>query len=93
MCEHRILIGNRRRCQEAARRAAEKAETPAETRARLEREAAVARNAISAAVKEALHGTTRPRHGGAPAAAPLRTVGMLGAMLAADSDDSGSEIE
>jgi len=69
------------KAQEAARKAAEKAETPAETRARLEREALAARNAVSAAVKEALHSSQRK-------AATTRVAGGMFDQMLAGSDGS-----
>ncbi len=78
------------KAQQATKAAAQRAETPAQTRARLQQESVAARNAVSDAVKEALNSNKRQKTG-AEVAGPRG--GMFGALLGggSGSDESGSE--
>ena len=81
-----LMMAAETKAKEAMRQATLKAETPAETRARLEREAAASRHAVAASVNEAL----QQRKSVAAGARPARG-GMMTALLSFSGDDSASE--
>ena len=81
-----LMMAAETKAKEAMRQATLKAETTAETRARLEREAAASRHAVAASVNEAL----QQRKSVAAGARPARG-GMMTALLSFSGDDSASE--
>jgi cyclophilin family peptidyl-prolyl cis-trans isomerase len=81
-----LMMAAETKAQEAMRQATLKAERPAETRARLEREAAASRHEVAAAVNEALH-NSKQRGSGAAVARPVRAT-MMDTLLASSGEDS-----